>query len=248
VQFEDLNVDVVNLRTESYSNVSRIPSIDVGNPIEDAHRRDLTINSMFYNIHTKKVEDNTNLGLRDLFHGIIRTPLPPLMTFTDDPLRALRAIRFACRFNFNITPELLQACKEPVVANAFRQKVSRERVYLEIELMIQTEHFDRAVWLMRETSLWHDMFSVPNALYTSRVDNHSCFVSTSTMSSNYDMLPPLSQRFQRAESSCADENALFILLGYRFRERFGLDISDMKNNDSSIEQRREFRLLMLIIF
>jgi len=58
-------------------------------------RRDLTINSLFYNINTNEIEDLTKLGIDDLKNGIIRTPLEPLKTFVDDPLRVLRTIRFA---------------------------------------------------------------------------------------------------------------------------------------------------------
>jgi tRNA nucleotidyltransferase/poly(A) polymerase len=62
--------------------------------------RDLTINAFFYNINSGEIEDYTGQGIEDLKLGQIRTPLEPLVTLLDDPLRVLRAIRFACRFNF----------------------------------------------------------------------------------------------------------------------------------------------------
>lgn len=65
----------------------------VGSPFEDASHRDLTINSMFYNINTDTVEDYTGRALKDLSHGILQTPIPPLETFTDDGCRILRTIR-----------------------------------------------------------------------------------------------------------------------------------------------------------
>jgi tRNA nucleotidyltransferase (CCA-adding enzyme) len=71
-------IDLVNLRSEKYTGDSRVPTIDIGTPEEDAYRRDLTINTMFYNINLKQVEDLTNRGLEDLKKGIIRTPLEPL--------------------------------------------------------------------------------------------------------------------------------------------------------------------------
>jgi len=71
----------------------------MGTPLEDAERRDLTINSMFYNIKEEKIEDYTGKGLDDLWAGIARTPLDPYKTFTDDPLRILRTVRFASRFS-----------------------------------------------------------------------------------------------------------------------------------------------------
>uniref|UniRef100_A0A2P2KV24 Uncharacterized protein MANES_18G102400 n=1 Tax=Rhizophora mucronata TaxID=61149 RepID=A0A2P2KV24_RHIMU len=90
----DLWIDFVNLRCEDYSENSRIPTMKFGTAEEDAYRRDLTINSLFYNINTSSVEDLTGRGIADLKTGKIVTPLPPKATFLDDPLRVLRAIRF----------------------------------------------------------------------------------------------------------------------------------------------------------
>ena len=70
-------IDLVNLRAEDYTEDSRIPTIRIGTPKEDAMRRDLTINSMFYNINESKVEDYTEKGIPDLKAGIVRTPLEP---------------------------------------------------------------------------------------------------------------------------------------------------------------------------
>lgn len=97
-------IDIVNLRSETYTDITRIPTIEMGTPLEDAYRRDLTINSLFYNIMEDKVEDYTGLGLQDINDKIIRTPLDPLQTFLDDPLRLLRTVRFASRFGFTIVP------------------------------------------------------------------------------------------------------------------------------------------------
>lgn len=108
-------VDLVNLRSEKYTDCSRIPTIDIGSPSEDAHRRDLTINSLFYNINEGKVEDFTMRGVDDIRKRLIRTPLDPLQTFLDDPLRVIRAVRFAVRFDFAIVPEVLAAMKDAAV-------------------------------------------------------------------------------------------------------------------------------------
>ena len=90
-----VSIDLVNLRSEEYGEDSRVPEIKIGTPEQDALRRDLTINSLFYNINTKQVEDFTKMGLADLNKGTARTPLEPLKTFMDDPLRVLRTVRFA---------------------------------------------------------------------------------------------------------------------------------------------------------
>jgi len=93
-----LDLDFVNLRSEEYTEATRIPQMRFGTPLEDAERRDLTINSLFYNIHTDLIEDWTGYGLSDLDQKIARTPLEPDTTFRDDPLRVLRVARFATRF------------------------------------------------------------------------------------------------------------------------------------------------------
>ncbi|KAK9804964.1 hypothetical protein WJX73_004680 [Symbiochloris irregularis] len=107
-----LELDLVNLRSETYTD-SRIPTQAFGTPEEDALRRDFTINSLFYNITTNEVEDWTGRGQEDLQSGLIRTPLPASETFMDDPLRVLRAVRFAARFGFTLDEELQAAAASP---------------------------------------------------------------------------------------------------------------------------------------
>ncbi|KAJ3204504.1 CCA tRNA nucleotidyltransferase, mitochondrial [Entophlyctis luteolus] len=131
-------IDFVNLRTEVYNEESRVPTVEFGTPLQDALRRDITINSLFYNLHTRSVEDYTNMGLKDLASGHIRTPLPPLQTFVDDPLRILRVIRFAARFGFSIDPSILQATREhPHVRRCLAGKISRERIGTEVDKMLR---------------------------------------------------------------------------------------------------------------
>ncbi|KAK9834819.1 hypothetical protein WJX81_001018 [Elliptochloris bilobata] len=103
-----LEIDLVNLRSESYAD-SRIPTMEVGTPKEDALRRDFTINSLFYRIDSGEVEDFTERGLADLAAQVIRTPLPAAETFTDDPLRVLRAVRFGARFGFSLDAGIEEA-------------------------------------------------------------------------------------------------------------------------------------------
>jgi tRNA nucleotidyltransferase (CCA-adding enzyme) len=110
-----LECDFVGLRSETYTD-SRIPDqVQLGTPEEDALRRDLTINSLFYNVHTRQVEDYTGQGLSDLASKVARTPLPPKQTFEDDPLRILRCIRFASRFDLSVADEVTEAIKQPEI-------------------------------------------------------------------------------------------------------------------------------------
>jgi tRNA nucleotidyltransferase/poly(A) polymerase len=123
-------IDFVNLRKETYAE-SRIPTVEPGTPEEDASRRDLTINSLFYNINTGQVEDFVG-GIQDLENGVARTPLDPVQTFLDDPLRILRTIRFASKYNLQLAPEVIEAAKAPEVQEAFRNKISPERIWKEM--------------------------------------------------------------------------------------------------------------------
>ena len=94
------------------------------------------------------MEDYSGRGVADLKLGIIRTPLPALTTLQDDPLRVLRAVRFACRFQFDVSDDLLVAGADPSVHEALGAKVSRERVYAELELMMKSKHAARAAALL----------------------------------------------------------------------------------------------------
>lgn len=138
MRIKDSWIDVVNLRGEEYASESRIPIITIGTPIQDAFRRDLTINSLFYNINTREIEDFTNKGIEDLKAGIIRTPLPPLQTFIDDPLRILRTFRFATRFGFKIEQDILEAINAEVKL-ALKTKISRERIRTELHWILSSD-------------------------------------------------------------------------------------------------------------
>ncbi|KAF8887799.1 hypothetical protein BD779DRAFT_1672615 [Infundibulicybe gibba] len=155
-----LDIDLVNLRSEEYAESSRIPTVTFGTPLQDALRRDITINSLFYNIHTRSVEDFCEKGLEDLRNGIIRTPLPPRETFQDDPLRVLRCIRFASRFGFTIVPEVEDAAKDPTIQQALVSKVARERAGEEVSKMMNGRDPIRAIQIIHDLSLFHSIFSV----------------------------------------------------------------------------------------
>ena len=135
--------------------------MEIGTPMEDASRRDLTINALFYNVNTNSVEDYTGIGLKDLEDKIVRTPLPALRTLEDDPLRAFRAIRFACRFNFKMEDELFKSCTDPIVHNSLKTKVSYERINTEFDAMMIHPLASRAVVLLYDTGLIKLVFPLP---------------------------------------------------------------------------------------
>jgi len=78
IKVHDTFIDLVNLRSEKYTEQSRVPVIEIGTPEEDAYRRDLTINALFYNINKQEVEDFTKRGIIDLEERVVKTPLDPL--------------------------------------------------------------------------------------------------------------------------------------------------------------------------
>ncbi len=139
LRIKGLPIDFVNLRKEEYAD-SRIPIVSPGTPEEDASRRDLTINSLFYNINTGEIEDFVG-GLYDLEHKIARTPTHPVQTFLDDPLRILRTIRFATKYGLLLDPKLVLAANMPEVQEAFRNKISAERIWAELGFKLDHEHF-----------------------------------------------------------------------------------------------------------
>ncbi|CDY25748.1 BnaA07g10340D [Brassica napus] len=154
-------IDFVNLRSEEYTENSRIPTMKFGTPKEDAYRRDLTINSLFYNINTGSIEDLTERGIDDLKSGRIVTPLPAKATFLDDPLRVLRAIRFGARFGFTLDEELKQDASSEEVRVALGEKISRERIGNEIDLMISGNGPVSAVTYLSDLKLFGVVFAFP---------------------------------------------------------------------------------------
>ncbi|KAH8912819.1 poly A polymerase C-terminal region-like protein [Coniochaeta sp. PMI_546] len=155
-----LDVDFVNLRKETYTDDSRNPQVEFGTAEEDALRRDATVNALFYNLMTEKIEDFTG-GLRDMEAKLIRTPMEPFQTFTDDPLRVLRLIRFASRLEFSIDPEVEAMMGDARVLDALRLKISRERVGIELEKMLKGNHPCESLRLIDRLGLFHTVFTDP---------------------------------------------------------------------------------------
>ncbi|KAI9725222.1 MAG: CCA tRNA nucleotidyltransferase, mitochondrial [Chrysothrix sp. TS-e1954] len=156
-----LDVDLVNLRKETYTQDSRNPQMEFGTPEEDALRRDATINAMFYNLQSEEVEDLTGKGMNDLKCHVIRTPLEPLQTFTDDPLRILRLIRFASKYEYEIDESAQQAMQDSRVREALKLKITRERVGVEVDKMLRGPHPLTAVTLIDRLGLYETVFVDP---------------------------------------------------------------------------------------
>ena len=139
VKMGELEVEFVGARRESYSHDSRKPIVEDGTLEDDQNRRDFTINAMAICLNEGRfgeLVDPFN-GLADLEDGIIATPLDPEVTFSDDPLRMMRCIRFATQLNFQIEPETFEALER--MADRIKI-VSGERIEVELNKIIMAPH------------------------------------------------------------------------------------------------------------
>ena len=152
VKWHDQEVEFVGARKESYSHDSRKPIVEDGTLEDDQNRRDFTINAMALCINADRfgaLVDNYN-GLDDLKAGIIRTPLDPDITFSDDPLRILRAVRFATQLDFRIAPETLMA----MACNAGRMTIlAHERIKDELQKIMASPKPSIGFVLMMKTGV-----------------------------------------------------------------------------------------------
>lgn len=139
INIEDLKIEFASARKESYLRDSRKPIIELSDLKDDLARRDFTINALAVPLFkTHKVIDNFN-GLSDLKNRIIKTPLEPFKTFDDDPLRMLRAIRFASTLNFSIAPETFEAINSLKSRLKENKVVSQERITNEFLLIMMSD-------------------------------------------------------------------------------------------------------------
>ncbi len=161
--YKDMQVEFVGARKESYTNDSRNPQVSPGSIADDQNRRDFTINAMAISLQAADYGEFIDPfdGVKDLENQIIRTPLDPDITFADDPLRMMRAIRFATQLNFSILPETLDA----IARNASRISIiSMERISEELNKIIMAEKPSAGFYLLDNTGLLELIFPVFTAL------------------------------------------------------------------------------------
>ena len=152
IKFSDVEVEFVGARKESYSRDSRKPSVTVGTIEDDQNRRDFTINALAIDISDENFGNLVDPfeGMLHITQKIIKTPLAPEQTFDDDPLRMMRAIRFATQLNFTITEETFSAIKKMADRITI---VSQERITDELQKIMNTPVPSKGWYLLREAGL-----------------------------------------------------------------------------------------------
>ncbi len=157
VKFGDLEIEFVGARKESYTRDSRKPIVEDGTLEDDQNRRDFTINALAIGVSQHNFGQLLDPfgGMKDLENKLLRTPLDPDITYSDDPLRMMRAIRFASQLNFTIHPESLHA----ITTNKERIKiVSKERISDELNKIILSPVPSVGFNLLFDTGLLHIIF------------------------------------------------------------------------------------------
>jgi len=152
LRYDDIEVEFVGARKESYNEDSRNPIVENGTLQDDQNRRDFTINALALSLNTSnfgELLDPFN-GIEDLDKGIIRTPLDPDITYSDDPLRMMRAIRFATQLNFKIEEQSLKA----IADNKDRIKIiTKERIVTELNKILESDKPSIGFKLLEKTGL-----------------------------------------------------------------------------------------------
>jgi poly(A) polymerase len=152
LRYKDVEIEFVGARKESYSEESRNPQVSEGTLQDDQNRRDFTINALALSLNEDdfgELLDPFN-GMEDLENGVLRTPLNPDITYSDDPLRMMRAIRFASQLNFTIEENSLAA----IYKNAERLEIiTRERIVDELNKIMSSKKPSVGFLLLEETKL-----------------------------------------------------------------------------------------------
>lgn len=157
IMVNDLEIQFVGARKESYRSDSRNPIVENGTIEEDQNRRDFTINALAISLNNSTYGDFTDPfgGLNDLNNQLLKTPLNPVITFKDDPLRMMRAIRFASQLNFHIEENTFKAICE----NVERIKiVAQERITEELNKIILSNHPSIGFKLLEKSGLLKIIF------------------------------------------------------------------------------------------
>ncbi len=163
LKYDNIEIEFVGARKESYREDSRNPIVEDGKLEDDQNRRDFTINALALDLSESNFGDLLDPfnGIKDLENKIIRTPLDPDITYCDDPLRMMRAIRFASQLNFQIEQRSLDS----ITKNNERIKIiTSERIVVELNKILKSEKPSKGLLLLEETGLLDHFLSELTAL------------------------------------------------------------------------------------
>lgn len=167
---EGIHVELVTARRERYEVGSRKPHVEPATILEDALRRDFTCNTLMRRLGDNALVDPLGSGLADLQANLLRTPLDPVETFTEDPLRMLRAVRFRHKLGFEYAPGIAQALQETA---PYLVHISAERIREELVKMLLLPRADLAIEDLRELGLLHEFWpELEEAVGVSQGDRH----------------------------------------------------------------------------
>jgi len=152
IKHEGIDIEFVGARKESYEKDSRNPIVENGSLEDDQNRRDFTINAMAISLNTASYGELLDpfKGISDIKSKSIKNPLEPAITFSDDPLRMLRAIRFATQLNFKIDPDCLKAIKEQ---SQRIEIITNERINVELQKILECKKPSIGFLLLEKTEL-----------------------------------------------------------------------------------------------
>ncbi|MDG1038205.1 MAG: HD domain-containing protein [Polaribacter sp.] len=152
LRYNDMEIEFVGARKESYSEDSRNPEVIEGTLQDDQNRRDLTINALALSLNENNFGELLDpfKGIDDIENKVIKTPLNPDITYSDDPLRMMRAIRFSTQLNFNIEHK----SQDAITRNGYRLKIiSRERIVVELNKILASPKPSIGFLLLEKTGL-----------------------------------------------------------------------------------------------
>ena len=175
---DDIDITIDNISGQEYikslsqlnSDTSKIYKVIKNTNEKSANLQTATINCLFYNINKKCVEDFTDQGLKDLEQGIINMPKDAKISFSEDPLRVLRIIRFATRFGFKLSDNILNNLE---IKDEFKNIISRQRIEKELSKMMENKNYFASIYILYKYKYLEYILNVEEFLNKNDLSNKS---------------------------------------------------------------------------
>jgi hypothetical protein len=232
MDLDTFEIDLLSLTPKIYDPMN--PNA-IGTILEDSVRRDITINALYYNLQTQQIEDYTKRGLADLQNKIIRTTIAPYNSFALNPLRILRVVRFACRLNFSIHPDIMKCMQEHsyLLAASLTKNIVPPRKTQELIKMLMDnsyESFVRAIYFLYKWKVLPTVVILPD-------NNDTLFEKKRHNETTEDN----QRRFFDFQSSTPEgrKNRALFFAGGVWKSLFAFMILPLLNGQQSWEGRKE---------